>query len=316
MHSSLIEHAAWLIRDRLPIGRTYQQLKNARDLVSPGFAACTGCNAELSLRLTLKVLGDNLVMAIPAGCMGGCAPGYGRDSAMKVTTMMPLMDNTAAMAAGLKRAFRRQGKDALVVAFAGDGATGDIGLQCLSAAAERRENLIYICYDNEGYMNTGVQRSGTTPQMAQTTTTPVSKHKHGKLEPAKELPLIMAMNNATYVATATTAYPADFAHKLRKAAAVRNGLAYIHLFSPCPVGWLFPPEKTIEVARLAVETRHFPLWEAEDGSIRLTRKVAFPKPVKDYLKLLGKFKHLTEREIKEIQEQVDRRYRRLMSLVK
>ncbi len=314
MHNRL-EHLIWLLRDRTPIKRTYESLKDRPDGVSPGFAACVGCNAELALRLTTRTLGPDVIMAIPPGCMGGCAPGYGRESGMKVTTVMPLMDNAAAMASGLQRAIERQSKNTRVVVFAGDGATGDIGLQCLSAAAERRENILYVCYDNEGYMNTGVQRSGTTSTGTQTTTTPVGKAKRGKPEAPKDVPMVVLASNAAYVATASTAFPADFAHKLRKAANVTNGLAYLHLFSPCPVGWHFPPEKTIEIGRMAVETRFFSLWEAVEGRVRLTRTVYSPRPLDDYLTLIGKYSHLSPAERQALQVQADERWARLKRLL-
>lgn len=313
LHHSTLEHVTWLLRDRTPIKRTYHWMKDRPDGVSPGFAPCMGCNAELSLRLTTRTLGGDIILGIPPGCMAGCA-GYGRESGMKVTTFSPLLNNSAAMAAGLSRALRRRGKDTKVVVFAGDGGTGDIGLQCLSAAAERREQVLYICYDNEGYMNTGVQRSGTTPTGAQTATTPVAGRKRGKPEQPKDVPLVMIASRAAYVATASTAFPADFVHKLRKAVRVEDGLAYIHIFSPCPVGWHFPPEKTIEVARMAVETRLWVLWEAVEGKARLTRSILRPRPLSDYLKLVGKYSHLTDGEKAALQDQVNERWRRLKKL--
>lgn len=248
--------------------------------------------------------------------MGGVGVvGFGMTTGAKVPVFFPLLDNVAAMLSGLKREYRRKGIDVHAVAFAGDGGTADVGFQSLSAAAERGENILYICYDNEGYMNTGFQRSGTTPLGAWTSTTPVGKRRLGKKERSKNLPLIMAAHEIPYVATATMAYPHDFERKLRKAMEVKDGLVYIHLLSPCPTGWRFPPEKTIEISRLAVETHFFPLWEMERGAYRFTVEVESPKPLEELLGKMGKYSHLRSRQIKGIREVVMRRYEMLCSLV-
>jgi pyruvate/2-oxoacid:ferredoxin oxidoreductase beta subunit len=220
------------------------------------------------------------------------------------------------MLAGIKRSYRRKGEDVYVLAYAGDGGTADVGFQCLSGAAERDEAIIYICYDNEGYMNTGIQRSGTTPYKAWTTTTPVGEVKRGKPQVNKNMPLIMAMHEIPFAATASIAYLHDYVSKLKEAAKVEDGLAYIHLFTPCPTGWRFSPDRTVEVARLAVETNFFPLWEARYGKLRFTKKIWFRKPVREYLKIMGKYSHLTDGEIEEIQRLVDERYRMLKSLAR
>ena len=169
------------------------QWKKGEDLISPGLSSCLGCVAELALRFVLRTLGRNTVLAIPPGCMGGVGVvGYGMTTGAKVPVFFPLLDNIASMLSGLKREYTRKGMEVNVVAFAGDGGTADVGFQSLSAAAERGENIIYICYDNEGYMNTGFQRSGTTPYGAWTSTTPVGKRGTGKKQKSKNLPLIMA----------------------------------------------------------------------------------------------------------------------------
>ncbi len=293
----------------------YELLQQKEDLMSPGTSACLGCIAELGLRLTLKVLGPNTILAIPPGCLGGVGVvGYGTTTGAKIPVFFPLLDNIASMLAGIKRHYARIGQEVHVVAFAGDGGTADVGFQCLSGATEREENIIYICYDNEGYMNTGVQRSSTTPFGAWTTTTPVGRAGRGKKQRGKDMPLIMAMHGAPYVATATVAFLDDYLEKLNKAMQVKNGLAYIHLFSPCPTGWHFPTDKTIEVARLAVESNFFPLWEAENGRFRITRPVERPQQVEAYLKTVGKYQHLNRAEIEEIQEQVNERLYRLRAL--
>ncbi len=296
-------------------GSSYEHLRAKEDLLSPGTSACLGCVAELGLRLTLKSLGPNTILAIPPGCLGGVGVvGYGTTTGAAVPVFFPLLDNVASMLTGIKRHYQRIGQEVNVVAYAGDGGTADAGFQCLSGAAERGENIIYICYDNEGYMNTGVQRSGTTPYKAWTTTTPVGEVGRGKKQRGKDMPLIMAMHGVPYVATASLAFLDDYLAKLHKAMQVQQGLSYIHIFSPCPTGWRFPTEKTIEVSRLAVESNFFPLWEAENGRFRITHRTAFAQPVEAYLRSVGKYRHLDRAEIAEIQEQVDERYHRLEAL--
>lgn len=280
----------------------YKEWASREDLFSPGLSACMGCNSELIIRFSLRILGRNTVLAAPPGCIPGFgAVGYSDTAGAKVPIFHPLLSNTAAMLAGIKRYYQRIGRDVQVVAFAGDGGTADVGFQALSGAVERGENIIYICVDNEGYMNTGIQRSGTTPFGAWTTTTPVGKKSMGKKRESKNLPLIMVMHGAPYVATASTAFLEDYAEKLKKAMNVKDGVAYIHLFSPCPTGWRFQPDKTIEVSRLAVETNFFPLWEYERGRFRFTHSIENPRPVEEYLRLVGKYSHLTREQIREIE---------------
>jgi pyruvate/2-oxoacid:ferredoxin oxidoreductase beta subunit len=275
--------------------------KKSEDLLSPGISSCLGCMAELALRFVLRTLGKDTILAIPPGCMGGVGVvGYGMTTGAKVPVFFPLLDNVASMLSGLKREYVRKGVEVHVVAFAGDGGTADVGFQCLSAAAERGENIIYICYDNEGYMNTGFQRSGTTPYGAWTSTTPVGKTEAGKKQRNKNLPMIMAAHEIPYVATSSMAYPHDFELKLQKAMRVKEGLVYIHLFSPCPTGWKFPSEKGIEIGRLAVETNFFPLWEFDRGQFRFTHPPENPRPIKEYLQRVGKYSHLSEKQMKEI----------------
>lgn len=290
--------------------------KESEDLVSPGISSCLGCNAELALRFALRTLGKNTILAIPPGCMGGVGVvGFGMTTGVKVPVFFPLLDNVASMLSGLKREYARKSREVHAVAFAGDGGTADVGFQCLSAAAERGENIIYLCYDNEGYMNTGFQRSGTTPYGAWTSTTPVGKRSSGKRQKSKNLPLIMAAHEIPYVATACMSYPHDFERKLRQAMAVKDGLAYIHIFTPCPTGWRFPSEKGIEIGRLAVETNFFPLWEMERGRCRFTGRVKEPKPVTELLRKIGKYSHLSRGQMKEIREITEARYALVETLV-
>ncbi len=290
--------------------------KTSEDLLSPGISSCLGCTAELALRFVLRTMGKNTILAIPPGCMGGVGVvGYGMTTGAKVPVFFPLLDNVASMLSGIKREYARKGKEVNVVAFAGDGGTADVGFQSLSGAAERGENIIYICYDNEGYMNTGFQRSGTTPYGAWTSTTPVGKMGAGKKQRNKNLPMIMAAHEIPYLATASMSYPHDFEKKLRKAMLVRNGLVYIHLLSPCPTGWRFPSDKGIEIGRLAVETNFFPLWEMEEGVYRFTLEIKDPKPLEEFLVRIGKYQHLKKNQIGEIKRIIGQRYRMLDSLI-
>ena len=284
------------------------------DVMAPGTTACRGCPAELALRLSLRILGRNTVIFGSPGCAVAWVIGYGTKSPVRIPEFTCLLGNTAATMTGVYRYFRHIGREANLVAFVGDGATVDIGFQALSGAAERGENFIYICYDNEGYMNTGVQRSSSTPLKARTYTTPVGKARHGKEQAAKNLPLLMLFHGIPYVATATISHPDDYATKLMKAMKVKDGLAYIHLYSPCPTGWAVPEDMGIEVARLAVETNYFPLWEAEHGKVRLTHEVAEPKPIQELTNLMGKFSHLTAEDIAEIQQSVNERYKTVHDL--
>jgi pyruvate/2-oxoacid:ferredoxin oxidoreductase beta subunit len=212
------------------------------------------------------------------------------------------------MLSGISRHYRRKGRRVNVVAFAGDGASADAGFQCLSAAGERGERIIYICYDNEGYMNTGGQRSSTTPPGAHTPTTPA-----GKTGSAKDLPRVMLGHQIPYLATANPAFLDDFVAKLAQAMAT-DGFSYLHLFAPCPMGWGFPPSQAIEVCRLAVETDYFPLWEARGGEVRTTWKIKAPRPLSEYTSLLGKFNHLTEEESRELKKGVQERRRWLNAM--
>jgi len=293
----------------------YNVWGDLEDLFVPGLAACLGCNSELLIRHTLRRVGPNTVLATPPGCIPGVGTvGVNGIFGTKVPVFHPLLTNTAAMLAGAKRYYNRIGRDVTMLALAGDGGTADVGFQSLSGAAERGEQMIFVCVDNEGYMNTGVQRSSTTPFGAWTSTTPVGKALRGKTRDAKPLPLLMVMHNCEYVATASMAFMEDYYAKLDKAIeASKKGLAYIHVFSPCPTGWRVPPSMLIEVARKAVLTNMVPLWEyeKEEGRIRLTFRVDEPLPVQDYLSLIGKYRHLDDTQIAHIQKRTDEALERL-----
>jgi pyruvate ferredoxin oxidoreductase beta subunit/2-oxoisovalerate ferredoxin oxidoreductase beta subunit len=260
------------------------------EITAPGHLGCGGCGATLAMRLALKALGRNTVLVVPACCwsvIDGPAP----FSAAGVPLMHTPFASAAATASGVRAALDRQGKtDTTVCAWAGDGGTFDIGIQALSAAAERNENILYVCYDNEAYMNTGVQRSSATPAGAWTTTTPASQPKE---QPKKDLLSILAAHNVPYAATATVAYPDDLTEKFMRARDIR-GLRFIHVLSPCPPGWKIPSETSIEYARLAVEARVFPLVEVEHGTDWKVTVEPPRKPLDAYVKGQGRFRVLAD----------------------
>ena len=216
------------------------------------------------------------------------------------------MTGAASSATGLVRYYNRAGIDNTVICFNGDGTAADIGFANLSGAAERNEPFIYICYDNEGYMNTGIQKSSTTPFGARTSTTPVGKKERGKSLRKKNLALLMAMHKIPYAATATMSHLEDLAKKLLKAKEMKKfGFCYLHVFCPCPTGWGVESSRTIELCRRAVRSNFFPLWEAENGQLRFSQRVKRPKPVREYTDMIAKFKHLGADEQSILQKDVD-----------
>jgi len=281
------------------------------EYMNPGHLACQGCGATLAMRYVLKALGQKTVLCIPA-CCWSVIDGPFPYSSLDVPIFHCAFETAAASASGVKAGLEMVGdKETTVVAWAGDGGTFDIGLQALSGAAERNDNIIYVCYDNEAYMNTGIQRSSATPYGAWTTTTPV---KHFKDQPKKDIVAIMAAHCIPYVATASVAYPEDLYRKMKKAKDIK-GTRFFHIFAPCPSGWKSRPEDTIKLARLAVQTCYFPLYEIEWGEkYTLNIKPKEKKPVVEYLRLQGRFSHLTEKEINLIQAEVDRKWERLLRL--
>ncbi len=288
------------------------------DLFAPGISACLGCNSELLMRHTLRHVGPNTVVAAPPGCIPGVGVvGVNGITGTKVPTFHPLLTNTSAMLAGAKRYYNRIGRDVTMLALAGDGGAADVGFQSLSGAAERGEQILFICVDNEGYMNTGVQRSSTTPYGSWTSTTPVGPALRGKTRDSKYLPLLMVMHNCEYVATAALAFMDDYHRKLDKAIeASKRGMAFIHVFSPCPTGWRYLPKDLIKVTRAAVETNMVPLWEFEykTGELRFTHPIDNPRPLKEYLKMVGKFRHLSEEQIKHLEETALKRIKLLQEM--
>ena len=285
------------------------------DQFSPGVAFCAGCALELNVRFVGRVLGKEIVLVGTPSCSAPVLNGQNVGSWHGMGHYACTMTGVASSATGLTRAYQKAGIDATVVCFTGDGCAQDIGFQAMSGAAERNEKMVYICYDNEGYMNTGVQRSSATPYGASTSTTPAGTESKGKATNQKDLPMIMSMHDIPYVATATLSHLDDYAEKLVKAkAAAKEGFAYLHVFCPCLVGWKLPMDGSIDVCRTAVRTNYFPLWESEEGRYRFTRKVNKPKPITELTNLLGKFKHLGEKELSVLQGLVDKRYNRIKTL--
>jgi pyruvate ferredoxin oxidoreductase beta subunit len=290
------------------------------DILAAGHRACQGCGEILAMRLMVKALGRDFMAVSATGCMEVCTSPFPQ-SAWQVPWIHVAFENAAAVAGGIDAANvirRRRGKMPKeripVVAFAGDGGTADIGLQALSGALERyHENFIYVCLDNEAYMNTGIQRSSATPFGASTTTSPAGKHSKGQHTWKKNMPAIAAAHNIPYVATASPAYHLDMMNKIRRAAAI-PGPAYLHVYAPCPTGWRMSSELSVESSRLAVKSRVFPLYEVIDGQYILNHKVDDPIPLTDYLKPQGRFRHLAPETIGMISERINREYERLVKL--
>jgi pyruvate/2-oxoacid:ferredoxin oxidoreductase beta subunit len=285
------------------------------DQFAGGVAFCAGCALELNTRVVSRVMGKNTVLVGTPSCSAPVLNGQNTAAWHKLGHYACTMTGVASSATGLTRYYQKAGIETNVVCFTGDGCAQDIGFQTMSGAAERNEKMTYICYDNEGYMNTGIQRSSATPLGAATSTTPAGSVSQGKTTGKKDLPMIMSMHDIAYVATATMSHLEDYAKKLTKAKEkAKEGFVYLHVFCPCLVGWKMPMDSSIAVCRAAVNTNYFPLWECEKGQYTLSRKVAKPKPVGELTKLMGKFKHLKDDDLAALQSMVDNRYARLQAL--
>jgi pyruvate ferredoxin oxidoreductase beta subunit len=286
------------------------------EFVTSGHRACQGCAEILALRMALKVFGKDTILAMATGCMEIISTPL-PTTAWKLPWIHVAFENAAAVASGVEAGIRilmDKGKiprkDIKVVAIAGDGGTSDIGLQALSGALERGTNFTYICVDNEAYMNTGIQRSSSTPYGAMTTTSPPGKKSIGQATWKKNMPKIAAAHNIPYVATACPSYPFDLFAKVKKAKMVR-GPAYLHILSVCPTGWRIPSGQAIEYGKLAVRTGMFPLYEIEDGRYKITYSPEPLKPVTDYMKGQGRYRHLTEETTAVIQERISAEWEEL-----
>jgi len=273
-----------------------------------GHLACSGCGATIAMRYTLKAIGEGVVIVLPASCWSMIA-GVFPHSSLKVPVYHVAFETAASTATGVKAGLEMKGdRSTTVLAWAGDGGTFDIGLQALSGAAERNEDFIYVCYDNEAYMNTGIQRSSATPLLTWTTTTPFHQTKE---EAKKDIMEIMAAHRIPYAATASIAFPADLFRKMKKAKSTK-GFRFIHILSSCPTGWRLPSQLSVKASRLAVLTRVFPLYEIENGEKYFVNLKPEFHPVKEYLGLQGRFSHLTEKEMEVIQKNVEKAWERLL----
>jgi len=287
-----------------------------KEYFAPGHRSCQGCAEALAVRLVCKALGRNIIIAAATGCMEIVSSPLPYTS-WRVPWFHCAFENTAAVASGIEvglKVLMRKGripqKKIVTIGMAGDGGTADIGLQALSGALERGHDFIYVCTDNEAYMNTGIQRSSSTPFGASTTTSPAGKMKQGQITWKKNMAAIAAAHNIAYVATACPSYPLDLIQKVRKAADLQ-GAAYIHILSVCPTGWRSAPELSITLGRLAVETGVFPLYEVEHGRYRLSLDFPKLKPIKEYIKHQGRFRHMTKEMIEEIEQRIQKEYEQL-----
>lgn len=283
-----------------------------------GHRGCIGCGEALAVRLVMKALGRDVVVANATGCIEIISSPL-PDTSWQVPWIHTLFENTAAVASGVESGLKvlmRKGripqKHVDVLAVAGDGGTSDIGFQALSGALERGHDFVYLCFDNEAYMNTGIQRSSATPYGASTTTAPAGKQSIGQKTWKKNMPAIAAAHGIPYVATASPSYQFDLMEKVKKAADF-EGPAYVHILSVCPTGWRSATAKSVELGRLAVQTGVFPLYEVENGRYKLNYKRDL-KPVGDYLKMQGRFRHLPDEEIEKIQQRVTEEYAKLKAL--
>ncbi len=275
-------------------------------LFKSGHTACAGCGQAIAARLVVEASGANTIIANNTGCLEVFSTKY-PETAWGVPWIHSLFENSAAVASGVEAALIYLGKkDGInVIAQGGDGSSGDIGLQALSGRLERGHDILYVCYDNEAYMNTGIQRSGLTPFDTNTTTSPSGARSSGNIRPKKPMPEICLAHGIPYVATASAGFPQDLTRKVKKAISIK-GPKYIQIHVPCPLGWRHETNQMLPVAKLAVETGLYPLFEYENG-VLINRRQFTPKPVEEYLKAQGRFKHLLNNpeEIKKIQEIAD-----------
>ncbi len=300
---------------------TIKELSHKEERLTGGHRLCAGCGASIAVRQVLLGADGPVVAGSATGCLEVSTTPY-PFTAWDIPFVHNAFENSAATMSGVEAAYnalKRKGKipadkDIKFVAFGGDGGTYDIGLQSLSGAMERGHNMLYVCYDNGAYMNTGIQRSGSTPFGASTTTSPAGKVRQGKPQMRKDLTQIMAAHNIPYVAQASISHWKDLVNKAEKAFRV-DGPAFINVMAPCPRGWRVGNDQTVEISKLAVQTGFWPLYEVEDGEWKLNFKPKELKPIEEFLKPQGRFKHLfkpgNEHLVEEFQAQVDTNWGRL-----
>ncbi len=275
-----------------------------------GHKACAGCGGSLAVRNALKVIGKNAFAVLPAGCMSAVGFNFPQ-LCFANNAIISTFAGTASMLTGIEAGLRAKGAtDFTAVGFAGDGGTADIGIQALSGAIDRNDNILYICYDNEAYMNTGIQKSGLTPFGAKTTTTPSGKNIHGNIRPKKNMFEIVSAHDIAYSATASIGYMEDFLNKVKKACEIR-GTKYIHVIAPCPTGWGIPVSNTVEIAREIVDCGLWYLAEYENGEFTLNHDPKEFTGVVEYLKKQSRFRHLTDDDIQIIIQSRDAKWEKI-----
>ncbi len=275
-----------------------------------GHKACAGCGGSLAVRMALKVLGQNAIAAVPACCMSAVAFNFPQLCFGNNAIITPFAA-TASVLTGIQAGLKAKGiNDFHAVGFAGDGGTADIGLQALSGAIDRNDDILYICYDNEAYMNTGIQKSSLTPFGARTTTTPAGKNIRGNIRPKKNMFEIVAAHDIPYAATASIGNIPDFINKVEKAKNIR-GTKFIHIISPCPTGWGIATDQTVMIAKEVVESGLWYLAEYENGTFKLNYKPKRFTPVAEYLKKQARFRHLTTEDIASIERSRDKKWETL-----
>lgn len=271
--------------------------------VSSGHRACLGCGEALAARLVSEAAGPDVLVANATGCLEIFTTPW-PESAWRVPWLHSLFENTGAIASGMEAALKAQGRATKVLAFGGDGGTFDIGFQALSGMLERGHNVTYVCFDNEAYMNTGIQRSSSTPHAAMTTTSPPGATRMGKRHLKKDIVSIVAAHHIPYAATTSVAYPSDIRKKVRRAVSV-EGPTFLQIHSPCPLGWGHDGAQSIEVARLAVQSGLFPIIELERGELIGSMPIRHPVPVIEYLKRQQRFRHLFATDDPRAQEELE-----------
>lgn len=304
----------------------YEQVKGLKELpmdepLSPGHRLCPGCGASLVVRQVLLAAPKDTIVANATGCLEVSTALYPY-SAWNRPWIHSAFENAPAVASGIEAGFkaltkRGEAEEHPIVVFGGDGGTYDIGFQALSGAFERGQKFLYVCYDNEAYMNTGIQRSGGTPRGAWTTTTQVGSARAGKTEAKKDIMSIVVAHRVPYAATASISHWRDLMNKVRKALS-KDGPTFMQVMAPCTRGWRFDSAKTIKMSKLAVETRFFPLYEVDEGIYKITVPVTSPKPVEEYLKAQGRYSHLflqqNAAELELVKKDVEDNYKRLEKL--
>jgi len=301
-----------------------RELSKKEELFTGGHRLCSGCGAGIIARQVLLACDKPVVVTNATGCLEVSTTIF-PFTAWKVPWFHSAFENAAASISGIETAYnslKKKGKiseEMNFIAFGGDGGTYDIGLQALSGAMERGHRILYICYNNEAYMNTGIQRSSATPKGANTTTAPSGKKSTGKIQMRKDLTAIMVAHNIKYVAQTALGFHNDLIAKVQKALST-DGPTFINIMQPCRLGWIYPPEETVRLGRLAADTCVWPIYEVENGTYKLNYKPKEKKPVTEWLKSQGRFKHLfslgNEDMLKRIQEDVDKGWEKILSLCK